>query len=68
MKGFCQSTLIGDLEVSTSGNITSQPKGIYLQKKNLHPGQVVQLVEASSYALKGCRFDSWSGHIPRLWV
>ena len=32
------------------------------------PGQVAELVGASSHASKGCRFDSWSGHIPRLWV
>ena len=32
------------------------------------PGQVTQLVKASSCTPKGCGFYSWSGHIPRLWV
>ena len=32
------------------------------------PGRVPQLVRASSYTPKGCTFDSWSGHIPRLRV
>ena len=30
------------------------------------PGWVAQLVGALSYTSKGCRFDSRSGHIPRL--
>ena len=30
------------------------------------PGQVAQLAEMLSHTPKGCRFDSWSGHIPRL--
>ena len=29
---------------------------------------VAQLVGALFCKLKGCGFDSWSGHMPRLWV
>ena len=29
---------------------------------------VAQLVGASSHTQKGHGFDSWSGHMPRLWV
>ena len=32
------------------------------------PGWVVKLVGALSCTPKGCGFDSWSGHIPRLQV
>ena len=32
------------------------------------PGQVAQLVEASSHTPKGCGFHPPSGHIPRLQV
>ena len=32
------------------------------------PGRVAQLVGVSSYTPRGCRFDSRSGHRPRLWV
>ena len=39
-----------------------------LKKKRIYPGWVAQLVGASSCTPKGCRFDSQSGQIPRLWV
>ena len=32
------------------------------------PGWVAQLVGESSYTPEGWRFDSWSGHIPGLWI
>lgn len=32
--------------------------------KNFHPGRVAQLIGALSHTPKGCRVDSWSGHIP----
>ena len=32
------------------------------------PASVTQLVGASSHTPKCWRFDSWSGHMPRLWV
>ena len=38
------------------------------KKKLSGPGQVAQLVGAFSRITKGCRFDSQSGHIPRLRV
>ena len=34
----------------------------------LGPGWVAQLVGALIHAPKDCRLNSWSGHIPRLWV
>ena len=37
-------------------------------KKKKSPGWVAQLVGASFQTPKGCRFDSQSGYIPRLWV
>nr|KAF6355307.1 hypothetical protein mMyoMyo1_011478 [Myotis myotis] len=38
------------------------------EKKAVHAlTSVAQLVGASSCALKGGRFKSWSGHIPRFW-
>ena len=41
---------------------------IKLKKLLPSPGRVVQLVAGSSHTPKGCRFDSQSGHIPRLQV
>ena len=40
----------------------------YFFKSEFCLGQVVQLVGASPHTPKGCRFNSWSGHIPRLRV
>lgn len=34
-----------------------------LQIKTISPGGVAQLVEASLYTKKGCRFDPKSGHM-----
>ena len=53
--------------VSNGPNNTSVPMRMY--KTFLHcPGQVAQLVGASSPAQKGWGFDPQSGHIPRLQV
>ena len=41
---------------------------IYSNGKIDSPGWATQLIGASSPTPKGCRFDSWSGNIPRLWV
>ena len=35
---------------------------------NYLPGMGVQLIRASSHTPKDWGFDSWLGHIPRLWV
>ena len=35
---------------------------------SVSPGCVAQLLGASCRTPKGCRFDSWSRHIPRLQV
>ena len=32
------------------------------------PGQLAQLVGASSHTPKGCGFNFWSAHVPRLQV
>ena len=40
---------------------------VYVKKKD-SPGQVTQLVGASSGKPKSCGFDSWLRQIPRLWV
>ena len=32
----------------------------------MYPGQVAQLVGASSYIPKVCEFDPWSGQIPKV--
>ena len=40
----------------------------YTIKIQSSPGQVAQLVEASSHTPKGCRFGPQSGHIPKLGV
>ena len=69
--------LVGDLEgsfcqQSGKGMSLGETVGrILLQKRDeqiLSPGLVVQLVRSLSYIPKGCRFDSWSEHIPRLRV
>ena len=38
------------------------------KKTYVSPGMVAKLVGMSSHKPKGCRFNSWSGHMPRLWV
>ena len=48
---------------------TSQ--GVFLQnswKLANSPSQVAQLVGVLSHRPKVLKFDSWSGHIPKLWV
>ena len=37
------------------------------QRTKIHSA-LAQLVGASSHRLRGCGFDSWSGHMPRLQV
>ena len=37
-------------------------------RNQVSPGQVAQLVGASSRTPKGCGFDRWSEHTSRLWV
>lgn len=39
-----------------------------VQSRALTMASEAQLVGESYRASKGCRFDSWSGHVPRLWV
>ena len=39
-----------------------------LKSMSISTGQVAQLVGALSHTPKGCRFDPWSGHIPKLWL
>ena len=39
-----------------------------LQKPGQTLADVAQLVGALPHKLQGGRFDSWSGHMPRLWV
>ena len=39
-----------------------------IKKLGLSPGQVTQLVRASSHTTKGCSFNHQSGHILKLWV
>ena len=38
------------------------------QKAVCGPDRVAQLVGTSSHTLKGCGFDSWTGHTPRFRV
>ena len=40
-------------------------KTVKLLEENKIPGQVAQLVGASSHMPKGCGFDLWSEHMPR---
>ena len=40
----------------------------YTKKANSALAGVPQLVGGSSCKPKGCRFNPWLGHIPRLWV
>ena len=56
-------------------NILSKSPGLVLwvfpaqsQEFRHSTGQVVQRIGMLSCALKRCRFDSWSGNIPRLWI
>lgn len=41
---------------------------VLIQKRGNSPGLVAPLVGASSNAPKGCRFNSWTGHIPSCGV
>ena len=43
----------------------SRSRNHFFKNLSFCPGQVAQLVGTSSHTPKGCRFDSWSGHIPR---
>lgn len=43
-------------------------KAAYSEKMKNALASVAQLVGALSCILKGCGFDSWLGHRPRLWV
>ena len=41
---------------------------VQLRFVHFDPGWVAHLVRASPCMPAGCRFEPWSGHIPRLWV
>ena len=43
-------------------------RAIQTESKASGPGQVGQSVGALPPMPEGCGFDSWSGHMPRLWV
>ena len=62
-------TTINKQTINQSNKIqVSLARDILTLKNYLCPGQVAQLVGASSHTLKDCEFDSWSRHIPRLGV
>ena len=44
----------------------TRPPSYTTYKNKLSPGQVIQLVGELFPTTKGCGFDLWSGHIPRL--
>ena len=43
-------------------------KNTEIERNNLCPGPCGSVGWRLVHTLKGCEFDSWSGHIPRLWV
>ena len=49
--------------------VEKQAKKYFITNQDIMAlANVAQLVGASSYKLKGCRFNSQSGHTPGLWV
>ena len=52
----------------THKNIVARTLSPRMSDEEVHPGQVAQLVGASSHMPKDCRFDSWSGYIFGLHV
>ena len=53
--------MLGGNHSSTFANVGLKTAAIVLVRG-------AQVIGASFHAPKGCRFDSWSGHIPRLQV
>ena len=53
---------------SFSSQRTSGCGPVELKYLKSRPGMVFQVVGASSHTPRGCRFDFWSGHLPRLQV
>ena len=51
--------MLGGNHSSTFANVGLKTAAIVLVRG-------AQVIGASFHAPKGCRFDSWSGHIPRL--
>ena len=65
---FCNYSTLLEYHTNIPRQYINESTWLYSNKTFCSSGQCGSVAEASSHIPKGHRFNSWSGHMPRLWV